>query len=310
MTVPPALAPRTPGAPSDIKARQDQPPHFTRLLAYSHAYDAAQRWRVARMFGTLLLAAVAPFIAYFAKDASDGLGALAAGWLVVGRAIMLRFEHAHTARAVAIQELYDTELFGLSWNASLCGHKPSEVDIAAYARKKAGDADRYLDWYSIDLSTAVWPGDVVLCQRQSSAWSRRDQDGYAAVLIGLAAAWFVVGVVFALLNSLELGQYLIRLFLPCAPAFLDAVELAGEHRSSATGRGALEREINQQWDEYCDDGSTLTGAKCRENQDASYLSRSSCPRVPQWFYWLRRATSDAATRDGTVPLLAAKEGQR
>ena len=296
----------TPGAPSTIKARQNEPEHFRRLLAYSRSYDLAQRWRVGRMLGTLVLAGVAPFIAYFAHDASDVLAAVAAGWLVIGRALMDRFERKHLAFAVSVQELYDTQLFGLSWNSSLCGAKPSEVEIAAAAKKKAGSENPYRDWYTIDLSQTTWPGDVVLCQRQSSSWSRGDQQAYADFIVVVAAGWFLVGLVLALVSRLEVSDYLIRLFLPCAPAFLDAVELSQEHRRSASRREALTRGIEAQWEEYCIDAASLTEELCRENQDASYLSRSRSSRVPQYFYRLRKASADAATREGTEPLLAAK----
>jgi hypothetical protein len=299
----------TPGAPSDITTRQRETEHFRRLVAYGRHYDLAQRWRVARMLGTLVLAGVAPFIAYFYPDSSDLLAAIAAGWLVIGQTVLSHFEDMHTGTAVSIQELYDTELFRLPWNSSLCGAKPSEVDIAAAANKKHGGREFDGDWYTLDLSKAQWPGDVVLCQRQSASWSRSIQDKYAGFIALVATAWFLVGMVFALATDLSVGDYLVRLFLPCAPAFLDAVELFREHKVCAARRGALATEIERQWEGYCHDHASLTVTKCRENQDASYLTRRSSPRVPKFFYELLRSSTDVATRQGTEPLINAKTRQ-
>jgi hypothetical protein len=302
-------APGALGAPSDITTRQRETQHFRRLVAYGRHYDLAQRWRVGRMLGTLVLAGVAPFIAYFAKDSSDLLAAVAAAWLVVGRTLMSHFEDKHTATAVSIQELYDTELFRLPWNSSLCGTKPSEVAVAAARNKKHKGREFDGDWYTLDLSLAQWPGDVILCQRQSASWSRSIQDKYAGFIAVVATTWFGVGLVFATASELSVGEYLVRLFLPCAPAFLDAVELFREHKASATRRGALAAEIEGQWERYCIDPSSLTVTECRENQDASYLTRRSSPRVPKFFYELLRSSTDAATREGTEPLISAKTQQ-
>lgn len=53
------------GASARITRRQDEPQHLTRLLAYSHNYHVAHRWRRARALGTFVLAAVGPFISLF-----------------------------------------------------------------------------------------------------------------------------------------------------------------------------------------------------------------------------------------------------
>jgi hypothetical protein len=301
--------PGTPGAPSDITTRQREKEHLRRLVAYARHYDLAQRWRVARMLSTLILAGVAPFIAYFYPVTSGLLAAVAAGWLVIGRTVLSHFEDKHTGTAVSIQELYDTMLFRLPWNSSLCGAKPSEVDIAAAANKKRRGREFDGDWYTLDLSKAHWPGDVVLCQRQSASWSSSIQDKYADFVAILASAWFLGGVVFALGTSLSVGDYLVRLFLPCAPAFVDAVGLFREHKASAARRGALATEIEGQWEAYCRDQESLTITVCRQNQDVSYLTRRSSPRVPKFFYELLRSSMDVATRQGTEPMINAETRQ-
>lgn len=156
-----------------ITERQDQAEHLDRLAAYSYRYDVAGRWRTARMTATLLLAAAVPALAFTRPSWADQLAALAALWLVLGRTALASLERSSYLKAAVMQEFYDVKLFGLPWNEELAGPKPREVDIAADAAKMKKRV-KLLKWYDIDLTGLSWPADVLLCQMQSSSWSRRD----------------------------------------------------------------------------------------------------------------------------------------
>jgi predicted pore-forming effector associated with SMODS systems len=164
-------------------------------------------------------------ISLFIPATTDLVAAVSAGWLVLGRTLLTVMEQRSTLAAVRVQELYDTELFHLPWNAALAGRRPSPDDIAAAARHITDDAD-YRKWHGIDLGSTTWPGNVLLCQRQSMAWSRRDHRAYASTILIAGTAWFLVGVIIALVRDLSLADYLIKIFLPSAPAFVDSVDLA------------------------------------------------------------------------------------
>ena len=115
-------------------------------------------------------------------------GAISAAWLVIGRLVLTGLERHSNLQAVRVQELYDTELFHLPWNPALTGRRPTPDDVAT-ASRHIKDQSPYLDWYSIDLGDTPWPGDVLLCQRQSSVWSRRDHRAYAVFIMIASATW-------------------------------------------------------------------------------------------------------------------------
>lgn len=91
-------------------------------------------------------------------------------------------EQRTTLEAARIQELYDTQLFHLHWNAALVGRPPVPDDVAAAARRIRDDTP-CRRWYSIDLGDTPWPADVLLCQRQSAIWSRRDRHAYGTTVL-------------------------------------------------------------------------------------------------------------------------------
>lgn len=199
-----------------------------------------------------------------------------------------RLVSARTSRstldAVRVQELYDTCLFHLPWNAALAGRRPSPDDIAAAARHITDDT-KYRNWYSIDPGNTPWPADVLLYQRQSMVWSRQDHRAYATTILIAGTTWFLIGVIIALVRELSLALYLIK---TGAPAFLDTVELARQHHQFATSRRQVEDKINDLWEAHHARPESLNVAACREIQDSTYLLRRDGPRVPSRFYKLRR----------------------
>jgi hypothetical protein len=296
-----ASRPVPPGSAARIRERQDQPEHLQRLLAYSHLYRIAQRWHRARAFGTLLLATVAPIISLLFPSTSDILAAVSAGWLVAGRTILSWLEEHQTQLAVRVQELYDTRLFKLPWNTALAGREPAPEDVASAAARVRDDS-RYRDWYSIDLADTPWPGDVLLCQRMSMIWSRRDHRAYGTAILITGIAWFLLGLAIALARDLSLADYLIKIFLPSSPALLDCTELARSHWRHAARRENAEHDIQDIWDAHCDDPAGIDPAACRNVQDTAYLLRRHGPRVPGFFYQLRQPATQAAISAGAAAL--------
>jgi hypothetical protein len=297
---PTALAPAAVGQPSNLGARQNEPAHLERLRAYSYRYRVAQRWRSLRLSGTLVFAAVAPIIAWRAdKNVSDALAAIAAGWLVLGRTSLQHLERRAYLRAVRQQELYDVALFALDWNPTVCGPEPVRSDIssdAAHLPMNARRKKRYLDWFSVDLEGVPHPVDVLVCQHQALAWSRKDRQAYAKFLIVSAVLWVVLGWLVAMLLHLTLAEYLIALFLPTAPAVLDTQEMGSSFLKSAGVGEDVERRVEAAVAAGRQDVRLVDLSQCRSFQDAVFNNRAQSPRVPNWFYRLRRRRSDALTR--------------
>ena len=294
------------GSSARIKQRQDQPEHLQRLKAYSYLHRTAQRWHRARACGTFVLATVAPIVSLLVPSTSDILAAIAAGWLVAGRTILSWLEEHSILHAVSVQELYDTKLFKLPWNTALAGRQPAPEDVAAAAAHIRDDTG-YRNWYSIDLGDTPWPGDALLCQRMSMIWSRRDHRAYGTTILITGIAWFAVGLGVALARDLSLAAYLIKIFLPSSPALLDCTELARAHWRHATRREHAEQDIQDIWDAHHADPAGIDPAACRDIQDTAYLLRRHGPRVPGFFYKLRKPATSAAVSAGAAALLAGPE---
>jgi hypothetical protein len=228
------------------------------------------------------------------------LAAVAAAWLVAGRTFLTLLEDSRRAHAAKVQELYDTELFGLEWNAALVGRRPVPEDIAD-AAGHVKDRAPYLDWYSVEVTGLTIPKDVLLCQRQSAIWARHDQRAYAWFLLTVGVGWLLAGLGLALARNMTLGEYLVKLFLPSSPAYLDAIELARAHWRHGNARQRLEDDIEDLWQRQ-QDGGAVTQEDCRRVQDSAFVLRRSGPPVATWFYKWRRGRMNRATVAGAKAL--------
>jgi hypothetical protein len=94
--------------------------------------------------------------------------------------------------------------------------------------------------------------------------------------------------------DLSLPDFLVRLFLPSAPALLDAVELATSHLTHARERRKVEDAANAAWQAHRR-GEATTVEIVRRVQDSAFQLRRDQPRVPNVVYRIRRSASSRAT---------------
>lgn len=276
-----------------IRVRQNTEPFQRLFRAFTFHYRRASRWRSLRTFGTVGLALAAPVVTILAPGSSAILGALAGGWVLVARTFLARREGDERRRAAVIQEQFDVELFGLPWNEGVTGKQVAPDDVADAARRVDAAG---LDWYP-DADRLPWPVDVVLCQRGSAVWGRRTHAAYATVLAVAAASWFAAGVTLAAIRAMSLSAYLVGLFLPSQPAFLDAADLWQSHRRRAAAKLAIEACADELVDKHAA-GAVVTVDDCRALQDKTFLLRAEGPPVPGWFYRLRRGRDQHAMDAG------------
>jgi hypothetical protein len=272
------------------------------LRADSWHYMRAKRWHLLRIAGTLLLAAAAPVITFWWPEAADGVAAAAGAWVLVGRTVLSVAEQREIRLGVTIQEEFDTDLFRLEWNSSLAGPKAAPEDVLNAARRVPADAG-LRDWYA-DTTDVPWPLDVLLCQRSSAVWGRRAHFAYGVTVLAIGVAWLLAGIIVGIAAHLSLGDYLLKLFLPSQPAFLDTIDLYRSHLRQSSDKGAVEAAADGLWAAGATDRSAVTAADCRHLQDEAYRLRRYGPQIPQWFYKLRRGSDEQAMRDAVAHLIS------
>lgn len=275
------------------------------LRADTRFYVRAKRFHALRVAGTLVLALLAPVILFWRPGWGDVVGALAGAWVLVGRTVLSWFEDRAVQKAVTIQEEFDVELFGLAWNDGLAGPKVAPEDIYSAAQKIQGKKiERLRNWYP-EADAAPWPLNVILCQRSSAVWGRRGHYWYAIFVLGLGIAWFVAGLVMTAAAHVTLTGYLIKVFLPSQPAFLDTIDLFRGHLRQSQAKEALELKTMDLWNTGVANPGSVSEQDCREVQDQTYALRRRGIQIPQLIYRLRRKQDEQAMRAAAARLTKA-----
>ena len=288
-----------------IFQRQNELDALLYARAFRRRYDIARRWRLLRLGGAVLLGTVGVLLALAKPSTGEYVAAIAAVWLLFGRAVLDAYEQRLRRDGTVAQELFDTQVLALPWSTTTAGPRPIEEDVRNWGRRRTDTGLR--DWYA-DTGSAQHPVDALICQRSTITWARQDHANYAQFLRWFAGAVIVLTVVLGLVLELSLSEYLLRLGLPMLPAMLDILDIAKANAHVAHAKTCLESQATALLERAKTSGAPPTLAECRRLQDGIYATRL-LPGVPTWMYRFtrkgRQENMERVVRDQVERLPAA-----
>ena len=267
--------------------------HFIRMLAaqrqlYSDHKRQVNVWVMFVVFVAILGAIAARFLGIPIAIVSFLL-------IVADFAIVPRLEDKRV-QATQIQELFDTELFELSWNSAL-GAKPSSATIDEYATKHlqgdGGEKRQALQqWYdSPDMNAYPLHLARIIAQKENVWWDSTQRRRYAA---GLTVATVLFGILLAALGFLpdwDLQRFDATPLLVFLPLLVFVLRNIAEHREAArrldrlaAAAGSLWADANGSGDSASDDEVAQLTARSRYLQTEIYHNRMQNPPVSDWVF--------------------------
>ncbi len=239
------------------------------------------------MYGSVGLAAVAPFILFWQLEWKEEMALLGGLWVLVGYLVLEGLESRNKRRAANIQEQFDTNVLGLPWNETLVGRKVPLELIHSASRSFTGDRGRLRNWYP-DTSGVPFPLDVLLCQRANLVWDWCLRRHYAWGIAVLTSICFGSGVALAATTGQTVNDYILGVFLPSLLAYLHGIEVSKSHFRTANEKEDLGAEATALWESGLKALGALSEQQCRRIQDRIFLLRKTGPLVPdKWYDWLR-----------------------
>lgn len=277
-------APRPP-----ISRRQNEPYMVDLVKASSAAHVRQQRLETARVTVSLALAA-ASVLAAFAAVTAPVITIAGAAWALAYTVLVSPLTKGQARRSAVIQEMFDTELFGLAWNGTLTGGRLRPDEISQLVREfnpRRGRGARLRDWY-VDTTGVPQPYDIFICQQQNLAWDARLRRRWAWVLLAAVGIWVVLGLAVGYAASLTIPETLFRWYAPSLAALIYGIESCKTQREIATERervmNLVQNEIDNAQPAPSPDEEVRLMAKAREIQDVIFATRKQAARVPDWFY--------------------------
>lgn len=239
------------------------------------------------MFGAVGLAVISPFVLILLPGSGTALAVIGAIWTIVAGLILKGIEKNKKKRAATIQEEFDTNVFGIPWNAVLVDKKISPELVCAAERCYKDDKAKLINWYA-DTEGIPFPLDVLLCQRSNLVWDWRLRRHYGFAVAILTAMVLGIGIAVAAFSDQSMTDYILGILIPSLSAYLQGIEVSKGHFDAASEKEELEAKVTDIWESTMENPTTVTVEQCRNLQDCIYFSRKDCPLVPdKWYFWFR-----------------------
>lgn len=274
-----------------IIEQQNTAPYQLFLAAQRRLYDEVKRSHNRRLLAVLTLSVLTLVIGGAWPEARSVVGGIAA--LILGAAVLVAElrERKTNGVAASIQEEFDTGLFQLNWHPFLVDHPPQR-DISKAAQ--GASYEGLPDWYEPRaISDLARPLDVLVCQRANLDYGVALHRGYAALL----AAALAVGVALAAAVAAALNYsgwaLVFGLVAPLVPPAAAVVREIQGNLESARKKASAQDKVADLWRRGLNDPTSVSDADCRAAQDCILGYRQTNARVPDWFYWNRRAKNEA-----------------
>lgn len=290
-----------PPTSSTIKTRQNEPDALRLLIAQRRIYRHAKRWLGGRWFGMVLIGIAAPVVAVLWTNVAVAVGAIAGAWIFAGRTFLAVVQSKITAQAASVQEQFDFYVFGMP-DTTVRSTLPSRERIAAIAGpdsaiRGTAESERLLDWYDVDPANAG-AVTVAISQRANASYTDGLLRTTAIVWAVATGAWCAILIGVAVISDVTLETFLLGMFLPVLPAFLDVVQYVVGVWRSAADRADLARAIEAR----LVPGATPDPQELLVWQEQLFDLRRGAPEVPDSIYKLRWKTNERAMRSAADQL--------
>lgn len=284
----------TPPSGREISDRQNGRDALRLLLAQRKLYSQSKRWLGLRWLGMLVIALAAPPIAVIWPNLAVAAGAVAGGWIFIGRTALFQLEQKTVERAASVQERFDFTVFGMP-ATGIRSALPSLEDIASLAGPDGKIADRARkgklnDWYPIDVNQSGLK-TVAICQRANVSYSDRLLNMTARIWVVTLSIWVVALIVASIALKVSLSAFLLGAMMPLLPAFLDVWEYWRNIRRAAKDRRDLATTIETS---LSNTSPPVDSQDLLVWQERIFDLRRNAPQVPDFIYKVTRKRNEAA----------------
>jgi hypothetical protein len=268
------------GDTKKIFEKQNEPKFIAMLAAQRRIYSSAKKWN--NVF--LLISVIVPFLSILVQEfLSFDFRKFAIGsaffWLIYF--VFNNFIVFNKKRkAVQIQELFDTQLFGIDWSSKVKRIKEINTEFVEREAVKLDKQDGLKNWYS-DYSDEDKNLAILKCQQENLRW---DGDQRAQYVWLLLLSFVFIFLIYALLASHALSEKSILILLPLSGFFLfcSSALLGNIYASYRLNSKYYDLKYQSMYWERLPSDDQLPFI--RKVQDFIYYRRKLSPLVPDWFY--------------------------
>ena len=275
-----------------IAKKQNEKTTIEYLVAARRLYSMAKCLRGIKVFlGVIIIAFLAYLQLRYPENENVSYALVMASVLaLIAEPVLDCRISAYKVQGAKMQQCFDNDLFGFSWNESVCGKRPTEDKVVDYCKGKPIKKKLY-DWYKGIEADMDEDLAVLLCQNQSGSYDRRLREWYI-VLCFLCAVVLVVGVIYtALKKDATLYTILVYGVVPATPIINWFIAVFSSYFNDKEDLDHLDDAIYQEMKRA--EASQLIGKQVLERiQNLMFMHRKVAYLIPDLFYSILRRNSE------------------
>jgi hypothetical protein len=256
------------------------------LAAQKQIYNEARRFKNLS-YVLVLFPILVPFCKQWLPELENWYAIVDIAILVLVNVFFDLWEKQKINTAARIQEEFDTDIYGISWNSVEADEKVSKETVIEAASRLESSKRPTTDWYNKDILTVREPTlQILLCQRENVAWEARLKK--IASNYFLYAFLIVLGIAIFLFfqhHGMDNFQLVKDYILPCLPClWLLWIGYKAFSESSKTFEN-VENKIVQFFENYKKTQTVPSEQELRSLQDRIIKSRKENTVIPEWLYY-------------------------
>lgn len=279
-----------------INARQNEPLQLRRLGAQRNLYARAKTILGTQIVLGGVVALVLAIAVLFNPELKVAVTFYGVTVALAGELWLVPWQKKLREKAAKIQEAFDCYALDLSWHELKVG-KPidSEIEVIESTRYQewASTMPPIENWYSREVDHLPIAIGRVCCQRSNCWWDATQRRLFGTALIVILVVMLLAVLVVGLALDLKLGNIMVSVVAPLAPAVLICLRQYREHADTATRLDALKDHAMRLFDEACRNPNALNLAdRSRALQDEIFDSRKKSPPLFDWIFKIIRTRQE------------------
>lgn len=204
--------------------------------------------------------------------------------------------------AAQIQQRLDNTLYGLNWDACVCGKEPTDEIICDY--KDDVPADDLKDWYDVEIGEVEDENvAILLCQRENILYDSDLRNCYVTLIARIAAFLGVCILVLSFVKEWDLMRFLVFGVIPVIPIAKWFITIFKDNTADKEHLGSLENLVMEETAKALD-GDRIARKTIQEIQNLLFLHRKSGNLIPGWFYRICQTKSEKRSAYSVKEFLA------
>lgn len=274
----------------ELENRQE---HINQLKAARHLYTKADNYTTAYVIICVLIPIVISigriFVDSLAPLFLHTLTAYTLMSLVMGFLLESQISKFRNT-AAKIQQLFDSDVLGLKWNAYLWGKKPSLEDVNENIGNLP-DKD-FVDWYNTQVRDMTKMEAALICQRTNLVYDSKLRKKFNSIINVIAGSAFVLILIAGFYKNEGMRTASVFIGVPLVPIIKWFFSVRRQNLNDIDRCESLKSFIDECLDNLKINHMAINECTLYRIQDGIYKHRKTAFKIPDCLYNYMRSSQE------------------